>query len=245
MTSAVVQNLAHARRERREVSLEGAPSLLADAYPISAAVCEALKETIGGWKVGHAPGGEPMAAPMYASGFLASGARFRLAPGRPMIPEIEIALRLARDLPPRPGKTYSRGEILDHASELLLGIELIERRIPPDGAPFALNLADDLGNIGYVTGPAVKDFHRLDLSGLHCRYWMGGESVTDRRGGHGKIDPMVPLIDWANSQCDRLGGMKAGHVITLGSLTPMRPVSAPMALTAELEGFGRVTADIV
>lgn len=248
MTS-LIERLVHARRTRGEVSLEGAPTELADAYPIQAAVLQALGAVVGGWKVGHDPkSGTPMGAPMHASGFIASGARFELRPGRPMIPEIEIAVRLGRDLPKRdlpkrPGKPYTRDDVLDACAEMLLGIELIERRIPPKDAPFALNLADDLGNIGYVLGPVAKDFRKLDLAGLHCKFWMGDEIANDRRGGHGKGDPLAPMVDWANAQCDHLGGLKAGQVVTLGSLTPMKAMTTPMQLAAELEGFGAVSLE--
>ena len=206
----------------------------------------ALGEVVGGWKVGADPQSKaPMGAPMYLSGFVASGGQFRLAPGRPMIPEVEIAARLARDLPKRPGEPYTREEIVESISELLLVFELIERRIPPKDSPFAFNLADDLGNIGFVLGPVVKDFRGLDLSKLRCRFWMGDELANDRVGGHNQGDPLIPLIQWANGQCDLLGGLKAGQIVTLGSLTPMKAIATPMKLAAEVERFGRVEIDVL
>ena len=244
--TTIIERLAHARRTRTEVSLAGAPTRLADAYPIQAGVAKALGETVGGWKVGADPQSKaPMGAPMYLSGFIASGGQFRLAPGRPMIPEVEIAARLARDVPKRPGKPYTREEIVDCIGELLLVFELIERRIPPKDSTFAFNLADDLGNIGFVTGPVVKDFHGLDLSGLRCRFWMGQDLVNDRVGGHNQGDPLIPMVQWANGQCDELGGMKAGQIVTLGSLTPMKAITTPMKLAADIERFGRVEIDVL
>ncbi len=246
MSLSVIDRLARARRARAEVSLEGAPTDLADAYPVQAGVMKILGESVGGWKVGHDPQSKaPMGAPMYASGFIASGASFTLAPGRPMIPEVEIAVRLSRDLPKRTGNAYTRDEILDSVSEMLLAFELIERRIPPKDSPFAFNLADDLGNIGFVSGPAAANFRDLDLSALRCRFWMGDELVNDRSGGHSKGDPLVPLVDWANGQRDLAGGMKAGQIVTLGSLTPMRAMTGPMKLVAELEGFGVASLDVI
>ena len=73
---------------------------------------------------------------------------------------------------------------------------------------------------------------------------MAGTPVTDRRGGHPKGDPLVPMVDWANAQRDRLGGMKAGQVITLGSLTPMVYMPGPGLLAAEIESIGAVEATI-
>ena len=245
MSPTRVATYADARRSRGEIGLDQAPATLDEAYAISAGVAHALDARIGGWKVGYAPDGTPVAAPMYASGFLPNGANWSLKAGRKMIPEIEIAVRLGSDLPPRPGKPYTRADIENAAAEFLIGIELIERRIPAEGAPFPMNLADDLGNVGYVTGATTTAFRGLDLATLLCRFWMGGALTTDRRGGHPKGDPLVPMIDWANAQRDQLGGMKAGQVVTLGSLTPMVYMPGPGPLAAEIEAIGRVEMSVV
>jgi 2-keto-4-pentenoate hydratase len=244
MLDQIAGHFIAARRERGRVPADPAPATLDDSYRVSEQVLRGLGERVGGWKVGADPDGTPVAAPMYASGFLATGATFQMKPGWPMIPEIEIAVRLGRDLPPPSGRAYDRADILAAASELLLGIELIERRIPRD-ASFPLNLADDLGNIGYVLGPAVRDASRLDLAGLRCRYWIDGELRCDRIGGHPKGDPLLSLVEWANAPRDRLGGLKRGQIVTLGSLTPMIELKAPARIEGEVEGFGRVSVRIV
>ena len=243
MNDQIAHSFIDARRARGEVPAAPVPADIAECFAISAAQRRALGETVGGWKVGQTPDDTPIAAPMYASGFLTSGGLFRMKQGRPMIPEIEIALRLARDIPPRPDKPYTRDDMLDAASELVLGIELIERRIPPN-ADFRLNFADDLGNIGYVVGPAIKEFRGLDLAKLRCVFRIGGEVKSDRVGGHPKGDPMIPLVRWANKQGDHHGGMKAGQIITLGSLTPMIEMTEPAPLAARLEGFGDIALDV-
>ena len=240
-----VADFIAARRNRTTLPASPSPATLTEAFAISAGVARDLGAQVGGWKVGHAPDNTPVAAPMFTAGFLPSGAKWQIKPGLPMIPEIEIALRLGQDLPMRPGKPYSRDELLEACSEALIGIELIERRIPMKDIPFPLNLADDLGNIGYVLGVATRDFRKLDMPNLHCKFWMDGKLTTDRKGGHSKIDPMVPFIDWANAQQDLHGGLKAGQVVTLGSLTPMVAMTAPAPLRAEIEGIGEVSLDVV
>ncbi len=240
-----VSDFVAARRTRTTLPASPAPASLKEAFEISAGVAKELGAQMGGWKVGHAPDGTPVASPMFTAGFLASGASWHIKAGLPMIPEIEIALRLGQDLPTRPGKPYSRDELLEACSEALIGIELIERRIPMKDIPFTLNLADDLGNLGYVLGAATRGFRKLDLPNLQCRFWMDGKLTTDRKGGHAKIDPMVPFIDWANAQQDLHGGLKAGQIVTLGSLTPMVAMTAPAPLRAEIEGIGEVVLDVV
>ena len=244
MSAIRLLSFIEARRMRGLLSLDQAPPTLEEAYEISAGALAALGQHVGGWKVGYAPDGTPVASPMYASGFLNSGDTWDLRSDRPMIPEIEIAVRLARDLPANPRKPYTRADIEDAAIEYLIGIELIERRIPMQGAPFPMNLADDLGNAAYVTGPATRDFRALDLPNLHCRFWINGKLAVDRRGGHPSGDPLKPMIDWANAQKDHVGGMRAGQVVTLGSLTPLVVMPGPGTLEAEIEGIGKISAII-
>ncbi len=242
MSATLVDSLAASRRSRSGPLLNEALDDFAASYRVSAGVLASLGETVGGWKVGVTADGVAVGAPMYRSGFLSSGGRFALK-RRPVIPEVEIAVRLAIDLPPRSAKPYTRENMLSAASELLLGIELIERRVEGGGLN-PLNLADDLGNIAYVLGPATSAFRGLDLANLRCRLWIGDEPVTDRRGGHAEGDPLTPMLAWANASCDRAGGMKAGQIITLGSLTPMRAITAPVRIAANLEGFGDIVVDL-
>ena len=220
------------------------PDDLAEAYKVSAEVATALDETVGGWKVGVATSGRGFAAPMFTSGFRASEAAWKRAPAIPLIPEIEVAVRLGRDLPPRPARAYTREEILDHVGQVLIGIELIARRFTPQPAyPRPANIADDLGNCGFVIGPAHSAFRNLDFTALKARFRIGSEWREGRP--HPKGDPLLPLIAWANDQCDHLGGLRAGQIVTLGSLTPTVTISAPTSVEGEIAGLGRVGIDVI
>ena len=95
-----------------------------------------------------------------------------------------------------------------------------------------------------MTGPATRDIRALDLPNLLCRFWMNGALVVDRRGGHPSGDPLKPMVDWANAQKDRAGGLRRGQIVTLGSLTPLVVMSGPGALEAEIEGIGKISAII-
>ena len=223
---------------------EFGPADLAAAYAVSAEVAAGLDASVGGWKVGVMADGRGMGAPMFQFGFRASEAAWKRDPAMALIPEVEVAVRLARDIPPRPGRAYSREEILDHVGQVLIGIELITRRFTPQPPfPPAANIADDLGNCGFIVGPAIGNFRNLDFAALKARFRIGTEWRDGRP--HPKGDPLIPLVAWANDQCDRLGGLRAGQVVTLGSLTPTVTIHAPTIVEGEIAGIGRVIVEVI
>ena len=213
------------------------PASFADALQIQAETVAALGATIGGWKVGFSPDGHPVSGPMLADDIKASGAGWPLSPAAPTLVEVEIAVRLARDLPHRPNEPYSRAEIIAAIAQVLPGIELICSRLQ-DGAasPFNAWLADRLGNAGYVFGAGRADIQGLDLAKLRCVLKVDGLVVHDRSGGHPQNDPLAPLLACANQP----NHLRAGQIITTGSLIVPLPFAGAAWLEAEIEGLGTV-----
>ena len=200
-------------------------------------VADALGARVAGWKLGFSADGVPVAGPLYATVVQASGAARRVPP-RGFLVEIELAFRLARDLPAR---EYTREAVLDAVSEALVGIELIRGRFgEPPGVPFPLWLADNLGNDGYVTGTSTRDFRSLDLRALRCRFEVDGATIQEGVGGHPQGDPVEPLRAYASRPNDALGGLRAGQVITTGSLTKPYRIDRAASIAATLEGIGAV-----
>jgi 2-keto-4-pentenoate hydratase len=243
---ALAARLVEARHARRTHAFQAAeePAGSAEAYAIQADVAAGLGTEVAGWKVGFAPTPEqtPMAGPIFACDMRESGGTYRLAAGETVKVEVELALRLGADLPARPQAPYTAEEILAATQDMLVGIELVGSRFTdPDSAPFTAKLADNFNNAAYVAGEGIRDFGALDRAQLRCRLWIDGELVTDRPGGHADGDPLVPLLAWASRQVDALGGLRAGQVITTGSLNTPAALSRNALIEAELSGLGRVT----
>ena len=241
----LVHALADAHRAGRAApaaSLDASALSMADAYDVQSRVVEAIGGRIAGWKCGFGPDGQPVAAPLIAGVVKPNGATIPLPPDRPAILEIEIAFRLARDLPPRPDRPYTQQEIVDAVAAVLIGAELIAARggMPSAGTPYARFVADLQGNAGYVCGAETRAFPGLDLKALPLVVQLDGVRVHEGRGGHPQGDPWAPLVAWSNAQCDRLGGLRAGQVITTGSCSPPRPIDKPCKVRATIDGIGDV-----
>ncbi|MEO6928688.1 MAG: hypothetical protein ABI190_05925 [Casimicrobiaceae bacterium] len=240
--------LVRARNSGSPARLDEAllPADHAAAYAAQRAVTAALHDDVGGWKVGMLPDGTPTIAPMYARDIRGSGAQWKLPPSRALVVEVEVAMRVARDLPARPGKPYARDEVAAAMSEVLVGLELLQSRFAGDGfPPFLVNLADNLGNAGYITGGALRDFAALDLARLRCSYALDGVERHAAVGGHPQDDPWMPLLACLNAGLMGASGYRAGQIVTTGTLVPPLRVDAPSRLTATLQGIGEVAVDFV
>ncbi len=243
MTTPLALALAAARAQRRFHAYSAAERPL-DPYLVQAEVASLAKTSAVGWKTGFGPDRTPIAGPIFASDMRENGGTYRLIPGEQVLVEVELAIRLARDLPP--GRVYSIHDVLAATAEMLVGIELIGTRYAdPDAVPFEARLADNLNNGAYVTGEGTRDFASLPREGLRLRLWIDGALSADHPGVHPDGDPLTGVAAWASAQADRLGGLKAGQVITTGSLNKPAPISRPARLEAELEGLGRVRLQIV
>ena len=222
------------------------PANLAEALAVQAAVTTALNAKIGGWKVGISPEKVPIAAPIYTNTMHAAPATLTLPKSGKIGIEVEVAVRLGKDLTPRPGRPYTRSEIHDAIDTILIGIEPVESRFgEPMKAGFLGFVADNMANFGYVTGAELKDWRALDLAHLSCTLEVDGKVVHDKVGGHAAGDPFAWLTSYANSEAQHLGGLRAGQVITTGSLNGVHWLDVAATVKARLGGIGEVGMKVV
>ncbi|WP_137131366.1 hypothetical protein [Rhizobium sp. FY34] len=151
--------------------------------------------------------------------------------------EIELALTLAEDLPPR-GEPYGRQEIVDAIGSVALGVELVRTRyIDGPGDNLTLLLSDMMSNIGYIVGPELDRAvlaPGADLGPLTLT--TGGVSLYDADAKHPDGDPLAALVACANGGLPMGGYLKAGHVVTTGTLCGAPYIETPSDFTAMLGG---------
>ena len=202
-----------------EIATLPVPADIDAALAVQAKVQTAMGYADAGLKVSIAEGGRAIAAPMPGP-YLKSGDTYRSAHGAELRVEIELAVRLGRDMPLRPGNPYTRAELIEHCDAALVGIEIVESRIADwTHVAFPLWLADALGHGGYFVGPEVPFSIFDDVRSLTCTVELDGDVLYDRPAEHANGDPLVTALAWANRPTETpLGGLKAGQIITTGSL---------------------------
>jgi 2-keto-4-pentenoate hydratase len=245
--------LRQIRRDRKEVSplpQEIAPSTAVEG----AAVQFALAELVGavppaGFKIGatgkrmqeYLRVGTPIAGFMRAEDLYHGHAELRFADFlRPAV-ECEVAVRLARDLPPEP---CSLDQVLAVVEEFFAGIEIVENRygdLKDVGTPTLL--ADQMYHCAAVIGDRHEvDWRALDIGALRGRISLDNgttdEGITSDLMGH----PLHGLAWLAGSpEAAAFGGLKGGQVILLGSVTPPIWLSGPASVTVCFPPLPKVT----
>jgi len=243
--AALATLIAQARRTRSYPAFDPALACASvqEAYGVQAQTAQALGASVAGWKVGLFEDGRGWGAPIFASDICSASAPFRFTGDMKSVKvEAELALRLGRDLPHRPGKPYSREELLDACSAVFAGIELVGTRFSdPQNLGFETRLADNFANTAYAPSEGSASFKALDLTSLRCSLKQNGKTVSDRKGGHQAGDPLLPALAFANTAGDRLGGLRAGQFITTGTLTDPYDLAEDAALEVGIEHIGTVS----
>ena len=205
---------------------------VAGAYAVQVAVRDALglKEA-GGYKFSLRDGRLYGAPLMFVSDTPAAS----FEPGIRV--EIELALTLAQDLPAR-DEPYSRDEVVNAVASAAIGVELVRTRyVDGPGEHFTLLLADAMSNVGYIVGPeldraclaAGADLGLLKLTN-------GDAALFDAAAKHPDGDPLAALVACANNGLPMGGHLKAGHVVTTGTLCGAPYITAPSDFTASFGG---------
>lgn len=220
-TETLAEALIGARRGHSLVDIATlpVPADIDGGFAAQAAVNQAMGYRNAGWKVSLAEGGRPVAGLMPGP-YLKSGDTYRAVHGAELRVEIELAIRLGRDMPLRPGQPYTREELIEHCDAALVGIEIVESRIADwTHVAFPLWLADAMGHGGYLIGPEVPFSIFDDVPALTCTVELDGDVLYERQALHANGDPLVTALAWANRPVEGpLGGLKAGQIITTGSL---------------------------
>lgn len=211
------------------------------AYAVQDATLAGLGP-LGGWKVGaKTPSALPTCAPLPARGLFASGARLLGPPWRMRGIEVEVAVRLGKDLVPRSGEPDAQ-EVQDAIDVVLPVMEVVETRLADwrESAPLA-QLADLGTHGGLVIGePSTMKPADLDLRTLQAYLAFDGQPVASTRGANPAAD-VWRLIGWLARHCARRGQpLRAGQVVTTGSCTGLLFAPEGAHVQAQLDGVGMV-----
>lgn len=195
------------------------------------------------WKVAMSPDKHAVVAPLHPYVETARDAELPYLPGMKF--EVEIAIRLGRDLPVK-AEAYSREEIYDAVSEAYLGAELLSSAIEESGKlSFPLYLADRIGNRGYALGPAVAKTLIDTVSQAKLKVVQGAVTIYEGSAKHPVDDVLGWLVAYANDASRHEGSLAIGTVITTGALSGAMLLPGPGKVEVSLSDEYELSVTLV
>jgi 2-keto-4-pentenoate hydratase len=226
------------------------PDGLEEAMAVQGAFVEASDKTVGGWKLAIRPDGAAVGAPMVDC-YQVGDDNIASFSGKGIEGiEVEICFTLASDIPAATTTPLERADILKHIDRVHLGVELLGYRLAEKNqVPFPLFLADRLANQGFVLGPeidaAIVDTFANNAGYLpHLTVTEGESALFDAAVKHPNIDPLAPLVAFANAPLNTGGLLKRGQVVTTGSLCGAITSSLAADTHIDMKSIGAFTLKV-
>jgi 2-keto-4-pentenoate hydratase len=184
---------------------------------------------------------EPHCAPLPASGVRASGAALAGPAWRWRCIEVEVALRLGRDLDPK-GRLLPPAELAEAFDAVLPAIEVVETRLAEGKTADPLaHLADLQCHGALVLGnPSALAPAQLDLRTVEASLRFGAISAAHTHGGNPAQD-VWHLLAWLALHCAQRGQpLRTGQIVTTGSCTGLLVAPAGVPVRGEIATVGAV-----
>ncbi len=229
------------------------PSTMAEATATQVALAQLLGLSApAGFKIGATAAtmqrylglDGPAAGFMTHDNLHASGSTLSIAPLLHPGVECELAVHLAHDLPPGPCTADQAAAAVDL---VMSAIEVVENRyadIAQFGTPALI--ADQVFHAAAILGTPMTDWRPLDLAAIHGEICVNGKLVGQ---GHGRDllgHPMNALAWLAGSaEVAAFGGLRAGQVIMLGSVTPPIWLDGPAEIEVRFSPLQATTLNLV
>jgi 2-keto-4-pentenoate hydratase len=248
----VAEALATARRQQRPADAAPLESLLQEpeqAYEVQDAVARSL-----GWFDGPVArhwksGGPSRTAPLTHAGLppqqvWSSPADARSAPFNLRLIEAEIALRLARDVPPADARAIDPAAAHQWLDGMAVSIEIVDSRWQQARTAGALlKLADQQSHGALVLG-AWQPFAARDWAQQSCSVQIGGAAAQTFRGTHSLGDPAWLLPIWLRHLTRHGATVPKGTIVTTGTWCGLLDAHQGDRVRAVFDGIGEAEVQL-
>jgi len=227
---------------------------LAEAYQVQGELVELIKQDRGTSPAGYKLGltskrmqvmcgiDHPISGVMLADSIHRTGSAIHLSNFGHLGLEFEITVRLGRHLEPR-DRPFDMAEIQNAVDAVCPAIELIDDRHAEYGSLDVKALvADNAWSAGLVLGEFCSEWPNLEsVTGVVC---LNDEPI-DRGSGRDVLGhPFNPLVLLMDQLAAEGRGLRAGELISTGSLVTTRFPVADGHYRFDVEGLGAVELEI-
>lgn len=155
--------------------------------------------------------------------------------------EVEVALRLGRDLDPQ-GRLLAPAELAQAFDPVLPAVEVVESRLLEGHIADPLAQLADLQCHGALVlgSPAALPPAQMDLRTLEASLRFNGTVAAHTYGGNPAQD-VWRLLAWLALHCAQRGQpLRAGQIVTTGSCTGMMNAPRGLPVRGEVTGVRAV-----
>ena len=230
------------------------PTDESSAYAIQDAVTQVADANIIGFKLGATSEAaistlgvsESFYGPLFDRFSYRNGDEVTLPRSHKILLEVEIAVGMDGDLPPRSHR-YSAQDVEAAVAWISPAFELVATRFNIELAGNGrLLIADGGVNAGFVLGDKVSDWGQLDLTRHPARLFVNNQPSANGHSGLSLFGSPFEAVAWLANHNNLVGrGLKAGDIITTGTCTGMTPIESGDEATANLERMGELTMKLV
>ena len=251
IAAGIAKDIAARRTFRLSEGLDGMGMEKAYALQDALTALRGGPEVVGGYKLAFNSAGsqayyklaEGCIAPVYRCDLRKNGAILRRADFHSLAIEPEICLELGADLEYRPGLTVS--EAMAAVAAICPAVEVMDLRGAFDLDPSAAQaVAQGIYSAGAVLGARLTPDRLAARHGVEARLHIGG-AVAGSGFDSAPQDPGEGLV-WAAGALARRGlQLRAGMILLCGTLLPVREITTPGQVLAEMGAFGSVNFTVV
>lgn len=229
------------------------PRDMAEGYAIQDALAALDGLEAYGWKIAatnvegqrHIGVDAPVAGRLFAQYRLADGAEASAGGLHMAVAEPELAVRLGRDLPPR-DRPYTQAEVTEAVGAVHLGIEIPDSRFRDFAkAGGACLAADNACAHQYVVGPEAAGWRDVDLAKAEVVCLLNGAEASRGTGERVLGHPLAALAWLANELSRRGDGLKAGEIVTTGTMAKPVGIAPGDTVTCDFGTMGTVSVRFV
>lgn len=218
-----------------------------DLVPVDEAAAYAIQDAVLGgaavaaWKIAAVRLPAPLVTAPLPQSFIVDGS----LPAHIRAPEIEveIAIRIDADLPPK-AEAYTQDEVLAALGPAHAAFEILESRFAArKGVPELVALADRASSGAVVIGSGTRDWRGLDFTALTVS--LVGDGPIEQTRGNATVQQTIEGLVWLANHASRRGmGLMAGQFVITGARIGPIVVPRGQRLVAAIEGIGEVTVAI-
>ena len=248
----VADALLRARREGRPVDASALAATLYDAtgaYAVQELVARALQGPSTDfprfWKSGGPSRDAVLThAALPANGVWTSPADARAWHCNMRLIEVEIALRLGREVTAAEAARLTPATAASLVDAMAVSIELVDSRWQQGvQAPPLLKLADLQSHGALVLGN-WQPFSPRDWAHQECTVRIGARPIERRRGTHALGDPLWVLPEWLRHLTRKGAVVPEGTVVTTGTWCGVLPAASGDLVVACFEGVGQASLQL-